>query len=463
MSKGPGLRLRVVPAAALLCAVAASACTGDDRPIVTTEAVTSGEVTQSVSAPATVAPAAQQDVAAAISGVVLAIRTEDGGKVRRGETVLRLASAQVDLAQRQARAAQRAAASVAGVNLEGNGGATLAATHEAVARLDATTQPRLERARRRAHDIADDDQRAAALAAVEAVNTSYRVTREALLATGQALATQQDTTAAALSQALNQAVASATAGQRAQAQAAAEFAERQSDELRVTAPFRGTVEFGQAAAADGVPLPPDVPAELAGIAGSLGGLTGGEGGGTLRVGAPVVAGQTLFTVYDLSSVYVTADIDEIDAPTTKAGQRATVLVDAFPDVPLEGVVEHIAVAAAPTAAGGVGYPARIRLLGPSDADDTLPLRKLRIGMTASADISTLTESSSLVIPSRALLRREDRSVVFVVRDGQAVEVEVEVLALGEEQAAVAAELTPQDRIVVTGYEDLEDGDEVVAD
>lgn len=66
------------------------------------------------------------------------------------------------------------------------------------------------------------------------------------------------------------------------------------------------------------------------------------------------------------------------------------------------------------------------------------------------------------MPSRALLRREG-DIVYVVRDGRLKVVEVKVLALGEERAAVRGDLTSDDVVVVSGYEDLDEGDEVVTD
>lgn len=449
-------------AAVGVCVVTLAACTGDDAPVVEVEPVSSGEVTQTVSAPAAVEAAAEQDVAAAVSGVVLRIRVRDGERVRKGEEIMRLTSEQVDLAREQARAAEAAAAGVGSVSVDGNGDATLAATRTAVRRLDESTRPRLRRARQRAERIDDKEQRRAALSAVDAVEASYESTRAALLQAGSAFAAQQDATADSLSSALNQAVASATAAQRLQAQSAARLAEDQAGNLVVRAPFHGTVQFGEAAASSGAPLPADIPDDVAGLAGSLGGLAGGEGGGTLRVGAPVVAGQTLFSVFDLADVYVTAEVDEVDAPQVKVGQRATVLVDALPDTDLEGVVERIAVAAEPTSAGGVGYPTRIRLIGAAREGQRARLRTLRVGMTASAEINTLTKTSDLVVPSRALLRR-DGDVVYVVRDDAIEVVAVKVLALGEEQAAVRGALSADDVVVVSGYEDLEDGDEVATD
>lgn len=441
-------------------------CFGDDRPAVATEPVRSGEVVERVSAPARVDAAARQDVAAPVSGVVVALEVADGDAVTAGQTVVRLESSQVDLAREQAAAAQ-AAAATAGITVDGGGAATRARAAEAVARLDADTRPRIDAARASAATITDADQRAAALAAVDAVEASYLTTRAALLASAETLASGQDETARSLSAALNQAVAQATAAQRAQAEAAAAAVARQADGLTAVAPFDGSVRLGSAAATDGSPIA-ELPAGLdlpAGLSGGLTALGGAAGDGTLRVGAPVSAGQTLFTVYDLSTLYVTADIDEVDAPAVRAGQPATVLIDAFPGVEFDGVVESVDIEASTTEAGGVGFPARVRIIGPAgDAPAGAPpddvLAGVRVGMTASAEITTQTVDAALVLPSRSLVRRDAGTVVFVLRDGRVEDVEVAVGVLGDDTAAVEGDLELDEPVVVSGFEGLADGDEV---
>lgn len=449
--------------AVALCLALTAGCIGDDRPGVAVEEVSAGEVVERVSAPARVAAAARQDVAAAVSGVVVALEVTDGDAVTGGQPVVRLESSQLDLARDQAAAAAAATAS-AGITLDGGGAATRARAVEAVTQLDAQTRPRIDDARNRASAISDPDQRAAALSAVDAVEASYLTTRTTILASADALATGQDDTARALSDALNQAVEQATAAQRAQAEAAADALARQAGGLVATAPFGGVVRLGGAAATDGgalAGLPPglDLPP---GLTGGLGALGGASGGGTLRVGAPVNAGQTLFTVYDLSQLYVTADIDEVDAPAVRAGQAATVLIDAFPGMEFDGVVESVDIEAATTEAGGVGFPARVRIVGPDVGVTDGTLDGVRVGMTASVEVATRSVDAALVVPSRSLVRRDAGTVVFVVRDGRAEEVEVTVGVLGDDDAAVEGDLAVGDAVVVSGFEGLADGDEVAA-
>jgi hypothetical protein len=85
-----------------------------------------------------------------------------------------------------------------------------------------------------------------------------------------------------------------------------------------------------------------------------------------------------------------------------------------------------------------------------------------VGMTAGAEIATVEETADLVVPSRSLVRRDDQTVVYVVRDGVAVMEAVQVTVLGEDRAAVVGEIAEGEAVVVSGYEELSDGAEVRA-
>jgi multidrug resistance efflux pump len=437
-------------------------CSGDDTPLVEVVGVTEGEVTQTISAPAVVEAASRQPVSATAPGVVAAIRRRDGQRVEAGDLVVRLVNDDVELALEQAQAAESAVnASRTAVQVDPPGDAAVAASRQSVAELDADVVPDLRAARRRARAIDDVDQRRAAQQTVELLEATYHDVRDALLAAGSAAAAQQNAVAASFGSVLDQALAQATAGQVAQAANASDAAAAQAENLALFAPIDGVVQLGQAATGAAAALPDD----LAG-AGAADALAGGLGaaapepGGELKIGSQVAPGQTVFTVFDLSELYVRADVDEIDAPQLAVGQTAEVLLDAFPDRTFSGEVTSVALEAQTGATGGVSYPVRVRLLD-------LPARRRRrprLGMTASAEIVTDTVTSTQVVPARAIVRREGGQAVFVVRDDRAVLIGVEVDALGEEQAAVEApDLRGDDQVIVSGYEDLSDGDAVRAD
>lgn len=448
--------------AAMLATVLVAGCSGDAAPLVEVVGVTSGEVTQTISAPAVVEAANRQPVSATAPGVVAAIRASDSERVEAGDLVVRLVNDDVELALEQAQAAESAVnASRTAVRVDPPGDAAVAASRQSVAELDADVLPDLRAARRKARAIDDAEQRRAAQRTVDLLEAAYHDVRTALLATGRAAAAQQNAVAASFGSVLDQALAQATAGQAAQAANAADAAAAQAENLELFAPIDGVVQLGQAATGAAAALPDDLTGAGAAdaLAGGLG-VAAPEQGGELQIGSQVAPGQTVFTVFDLSDLYVRADVDEIDAPQLAVGQAAEVLLDAFPDRTFSGEVTSVALEAQTGATGGVSYPVRVRLLD-------LPARRRRrprLGMTASAEIVTDTVTSAKVVPARAVVRREGGQAVFVVRDDRAVLIGVEVNALGEERAAVEApDLRGDDQVIVSGYEDLSDGDAVRTD
>lgn len=267
--------------------------------------------------------------------------------------------------------------------------------------------------------------------------------------------------------------AAATELQREQAEVAVAAVQDRLDELAVVAPAAGVVELsrGGAAATGGAGalegLDGDLGSladafgagDLAGsaggdVAGLLGGSAGASDAGPPAVGVRVGTGQPVLTIFDLDGFTVAAEVDELDVVEVALGQSVVVLVDAFPDAELSGIVEHVAIEPRTAGMGGALYPVTVRLVdGPDEVS-------LRIGMTVSVEIEVRELDGELVVPSSALLRRGGDEVVHVVRDGVAERVEVTVLALGDGTAAVSGDLAVGDTVVTTGVELLEDGQEI---
>lgn len=487
-------------------ALTAAGCFGDDRPAVQTSEVVSAEVTETVSAPAQVTAAQQRSVTAEISGVVADITVSNGEAVEEGQVLARLESPQLDQAVAQAEEALdaleatpdvQAAADLSGIELLPSPTNPL---DDAVAELDSAVLPQLRAARTALDEAAAAPQAEIpdeiidalpdevadsidptitlpaapgaeqAEVALDALEATYEGVRGALVAAGDAAATQQreisDSLTASLTEvenALNGAIASVgtqiTAAQRAQVDATLAQVEAQRDSLTIRAPMSGVVQLGR----DGGL--PDL-----GALGGLGGLGGfgfalpdeaadaGEdassGASEIAEGVNVLPGQQLFTVIDQESWYVDAFVDEVDAPAVVDGQRATVLIDAFPGQSFDGIVESVALTAERGLTGGVSFLTRVRLLdAPADPSP-------RVGMTASVEIATNTVEAELAVPARAVVRRDVGTAVYAVRDQVAVLVPVELLAQGDELAAVSGDLEVGEQVIVAGYEELPDGTEV---
>lgn len=116
------------------------------------------------------------------------------------------------------------------------------------------------------------------------------------------------------------------------------------------------------------------------------------------------AGSTsLCTIYDLSYLQMTVNVDELEILSIKEGQSVTITADAISDRTFTGVVTSVSKAGT-TAGGTTTYPVTIRI---DDTGDLLP------GMNATAEITTASAENALSIPNAAVARG---NYVLVTKD-----------------------------------------------
>jgi HlyD family secretion protein len=189
----------------------------------------------------------------------------------------------------------------------------------------------------------------------------------------------------------------------------------------------------------------------------------------IKVGETAIAsstnipGSSLMTIANPASIHTEVNVDEADIANVEIGQKARVFAIAYPDQPVEGIVESIAVSAK-VAEGqqGQSFAIKIRLLDPEKIT-------LRPGMTCRAEIFTATKGGVLAAPIQAILVEEDLSTdvvtrdVFVNRGGRAEKVAVEVGLADDTYQEIVSGLQAGDE-VVTGPDRvlraLEDGDRI---
>ncbi|HSC17188.1 MAG TPA: efflux RND transporter periplasmic adaptor subunit [Gammaproteobacteria bacterium] len=189
----------------------------------------------------------------------------------------------------------------------------------------------------------------------------------------------------------------------------------------------------------------------------------------IKVGETAIAsstnipGSSLMTIANPASIHTEVNVDEADIANVEIGQKARVVAIAYPEQPVEGVVESIAVSAK-IAEGqqGQSFAIKIRLLDPEKIT-------LRPGMTCRAEIFTATKDGVLAAPIQAILVDENLTTdevkrdVFVNRNGRAVKTAVEVGIADDTYQEIVSGLSPGDE-VVTGPDRvlraLEDGDRI---
>jgi RND family efflux transporter MFP subunit len=166
-----------------------------------------------------------------------------------------------------------------------------------------------------------------------------------------------------------------TAARQALAQA-----QQDLDEATITAPFDGTV--GAVYINEGDIIPP-----------------------------PTISPTVAIYLITPTSLELKAEVDEVDIPQVKLGQKAIIEVDAITDEQFEGTVTTIS-PVPKIETGLVVYEVTISLAIPADTG-------VRVGMSTTADIVVAESQNTLLVPERAIGHDQDGNpVVEVSVNGQ---------------------------------------------
>ena len=168
------------------------------------------------------------------------------------------------------------------------------------------------------------------------------------------------------------------------------------------------------------------------------------------VGTDTTASETLCTIYDLSYLEMTLNVDELEILSIKEGQTVTITADAISDRTFTGVVTSVS-AAGTTTGGTTTYPVTIRI---DDTGDLLP------GMNATAEIEVSSAENALTIPNGAVVRG---NYVLVTKDSPSAVNAVQDMTApdGYVYVKITTGTSDNDSIEVTGG--LQEGDTIAYD
>jgi cobalt-zinc-cadmium efflux system membrane fusion protein len=176
----------------------------------------------------------------------------------------------------------------------------------------------------------------------------------------------------------------------------------------------------------------NVPAPIDGVVTERGG----------NVGLNVDSGTKLFTVVDLSSVWVVADLYEKDFSRVRVGSEATITTSARPELTLRGRVSYID----PQVSADT-RTAKVRIEVPNTRGE------LRLGMYADVAVAAASGMAALRVPRNAVQNVGDRTVVYLANPkepGKVVEREVRLGQTSGEQVEVVSGVQPDDVVVTQG-------------
>ena len=163
---------------------------------------------------------------------------------------------------------------------------------------------------------------------------------------------------------------------------------------------------------------------------------------TANAGLNVETTTKLFTVVDLSTVWVVADAYERDFARVHVGVPASIRMKAFPDATLKGRVSYI-----DPQVNAETRTAKIRVEVPNSQ------RELRLGMFADVTIEAAGEATVALIPGTAVQNVGTRTVVYLAdtkQPGRFVEREVGLGDRSGNDVAVSRGVQPGDTIVADG-------------
>ena len=168
-------------------------------------------------------------------------------------------------------------------------------------------------------------------------------------------------------------------------------------------------------------------------------------------GAMLAANTPIVSIIDIGNLVAVIHVVEQDYPKISVGQKAVISTDAFPDRSFPGKVLRIA-----PILKEKSREARIEIEIPN------PRKILKPGMFVRAQIQFKKHENAIVVPTAAVIKRDNSQGVFVVRPGGKT-VAFTPVTLGIVDSKSAEILTPvlSGSVVVLGQHLLEDGAAII--
>lgn len=168
----------------------------------------------------------------------------------------------------------------------------------------------------------------------------------------------------------------------------------------------------------------------------------------LKLGASVAPGSpTGIRVVNASRLKVKALVSENYASKVNQGDEVQV---SLPDVP-ENLKARISFAAKVIDPVSRGFNVEVKL--PSN-------KKYRPNMVAILKIIDYRNDKALVVPVNAIQKSESADYVFLAVNGKAKKADIRTGKISDGKAEVLSGLTVGDKVITTGFQDLNDGDGV---
>lgn len=177
-------------------------------------------------------------------------------------------------------------------------------------------------------------------------------------------------------------------------------------------------------------------------------LTGVIATRSIERGGYASAAAAAYTVMDLSTIKVEVGVSEQVLNTIELGDEVSVLMSAVSADPLIGKVSTVAPAAGQTGM----YTVKVEL----DNTDGL----IKSGMMAEVSFTAESSDDTIVLPRNSVIEKEGETYVYVLENGTAKKVIVELGIEAEDSIEITSGLKKGDQVVTKGQTYISDGEEV---
>jgi membrane fusion protein, macrolide-specific efflux system len=158
-------------------------------------------------------------------------------------------------------------------------------------------------------------------------------------------------------------------------------------------------------------------------------------------GVNITAATSVFTVADPASLEFVAKVDEVDIGDLEASQSAQIILDTYPDEPIDTYISSIDFASSTDSSGSTIYLVKFKIQNPD-------LSHYRLGMNGEVIITTSQKEDVITVPYQSLLENGDTQVQVIEND-EVVKTKVTTGIVGEDDVEITSGLNSGQTIVVS--------------
>ncbi len=154
----------------------------------------------------------------------------------------------------------------------------------------------------------------------------------------------------------------------------------------------------------------------------------------------------ILSLHDIETVRTLIEVVEKDVPLIHLGQKAEIRAEAYPDRAFEGTVTRV-----------------VQALNRATRTMTVEIdlrnkdHQLKGGMFARVEVLVGKRANAIQIPIDAVSRLEDAQYVYVVREGKAQRMSVEIGVRDDNRVEITKGLDGSEQVIVSGKDLVHDG------